>query len=94
MEKYTWSDIWFSQIEASGTALIFQSYIYSFLWYLYRDQALSWIIHLRFSCQNGTVIIPWRDVSLQEKPGEQKRVWSIVYEKKLIKITWNEVKSF
>ena len=94
MEKYTWSDIWFSQIEASGTALIFQSYIYSFLWYLYHDQALSWIIHLRFSCQNGTVIIPWRDVSLQEKPGEQKRVWSIVHEKKLIKITWNEVKSF
>ena len=82
MEKYTWPDIWFSPIEASGTALIFQSYIYSFLWYLYRDQALSWIVHLDFSCQNGTVSIPWRDDYLQEKPGEQKTVWSIVHEKK------------
>ena len=82
MEKYTWSDIWFSQIEASGTALIFQSYIYSFLWYLYRDQALSWIIHLRFSCQNGTVIIPWRDFF------PAREAWGT--EKSLVNSPWKE----
>ena len=54
--------------------------MYSFLWYLFCYQALSWILHLGFSCENRTGNIPWRDVSLHEK--EQKKVWSIVLKKK------------
>ena len=59
---------------------LFFSHICSFLWYLHHYQALSWILHVGFSCQNRTVCIPWGDVSLQEK--EQK--------KSLVNSPWKE----